>query len=277
MMKSGAVKKTALWVFFILFAFTQLFPLIWMVDFSFLTSGDFYSSSILKWPTDPQWQNYLNAWVDGKFVKYLLNSIIISGITILVTVFLSLSLAYAFTRMQWRLRSLFFTIILLGIMIPIHATLLPNFAIFKQLGLTDSYLGLILPYAAVNVPLGTFILSGFLRSIPTAIEESAVMDGCSIYRIVFQIIAPLTMPALVTIAVTTFLNCWNEFIMASTFLSTDRFKTLPFSVMNFAGQYSSDYGAQFAVMVLTSVPAILIYAIFNEQITKGVTAGAVKG
>lgn len=276
-MKSGTVKKTALWVFFILFAFTQLFPLIWMVDFSFLTSGDFYSSSILKWPTDPQWQNYLNAWVDGKFMKYLLNSIIISGITILVTVFLSLSLAYAFTRMQWRLRGLFFTIILLGIMIPIHATLLPNFAIFKQLGLTDSYLGLILPYAAVNVPLGTFILSGFLRSIPTAIEESAVMDGCGIYRIVFQIIAPLTMPALVTIAVTTFLNCWNEFIMASTFLSTDRFKTLPFSVMNFAGQYSSDYGAQFAVMVLTSVPAILIYAIFNEQITKGVTAGAVKG
>lgn len=276
-MKKNTVKKAALWVFFILFAFTQLFPLIWMVDFSFLTSGDFYSNSILKWPVEPQWANYLNAWVDGKFVKYLINSVIISGVTILVTVFLSLSLAYAFTRMQWRLRGLFFTIILLGIMIPIHATLLPNFAIFKQLGLTNSYLGLILPYAAVNVPLGTFILSGFLRSIPTAIEESAVMDGCSIYRIVFQIIAPLTMPALVTIAVTTFLNCWNEFIMASTFLSTDRFKTLPFSVMNFAGQYSSDYGAQFAVMVLTSVPAIIIYALFNEQITKGVTAGAVKG
>lgn len=270
-------KKILLWIFFILFALTQLFPLIWMIDFSFLDSNDFYSSSILKWPSSPVWQNYVNAWVDGKFTKYLFNSILVSVVTIALTVLLSLSLAYAFTRMQWRLRNVFFTIILLGIMIPIHATLLPNFAIFKQLGLTNSYLGLILPYAAVNVPLGTFILSGFLRSIPSAIEESAVMDGCSIYRIVFQIIMPLTMPALVTIAVTTFLNCWNEFIMASTFLSKDTFKTLPFSVMNFAGQYASDYGSQFAVMVLTSVPAIIIYALFNEQITKGVTAGAVKG
>jgi raffinose/stachyose/melibiose transport system permease protein len=269
--------KAILWIFFLIVAFGQLFPLVWMIDFSFNSSNDFFSSSILKWPSSPQWSNYVNAWVDGKFPRYLFNSVLVSGVTIILTVFLSLSLGYAFTRMQWKLRSFFFTVILLGIMIPIHATLLPNFAIFKAIGLTNSYLGLILPYTAVSVPLGTFILSGFLRSIPSAIEESAIMDGCSIYRIVFQIIMPLTMPALVTIAVTTFLNCWNEFIMASTFLSKDSLKTLPFSVMNFAGQYSSDYGSQFAVMVLTSIPAIIIYALFNEQITKGVTAGAVKG
>ncbi|WP_240415165.1 carbohydrate ABC transporter permease [Paenibacillus periandrae] len=269
--------KTMLWILFILVAFGQLFPLIWLFNYSLLNSSDFFSSSILKWPSQPEWQNYVNAWVDGKFPKYLFNSVLVSTVTILLTVFLSLSLAYAFTRMQWKMRSFFFTLILLGIMIPIHATLLPNFAIFKAIGLTNSYLGLIIPYTAVSVPLGTFILSGFLRSIPSAIEESAVMDGCSIYRIVFQIIMPLTMPALVTIAVTTFLTCWNEFIMAATFLSKDSLKTLPFSVMNFAGQYSSDYGSQFAVMVLTSIPAIIIYALFNEQITKGVTAGAVKG
>lgn len=272
-----ARKKTAIWIFFLIVAVGQLFPLIWLVDFSFNSSADFYSNSILKWPSSPQWQNYVNAWVDGKFLKYLFNSLFISVVTILLTVGLSLTLSYAFIRMQWRLRTLLYTILLLGIMIPIHATLLPNFAIFKELGLTDSYLGLILPYTAVSVPLGTFMLSGFLRSIPKELEESAVMDGCSIYRIVFQIIAPLLKPALVTVVVTTFLNCWNEFIMASTFLSKDALKTLPFSVMNFTGQYSSDYGSQFAVMVLTSIPAIIIYAIFNEQITKGVTAGAVKG
>ncbi len=269
--------KTALWAFFLLVAFIQLFPLIWLLDFSMLGSNDFFSANVLTWPKSPVWQNYVNAWVDGKFLKYLTNSVIVSTMTILLTVVMSLSLAYAFTRMQWKLRSVFYTVILLGIMIPIHATLLPNFAIFKMLGINDSYLGLILPYTAVSVPLSTFILTGFMRSIPSAIEESAVMDGCSIYRIVFQIVLPLTMPAIVTIAVTTFLSCWNEFIMAATFLSKDDLKTLPFSVMNFAGQYSSDYGSQFAVMVLTSVPAIIIYALFNEQITKGVTAGAVKG
>ncbi|GMK37464.1 ABC transporter permease [Paenibacillus sp. CCS19] len=272
-----ARNKTAIWIFFLIVAAGQLFPLIWLVDFSFNSSADFYSDSILKWPSSPQWQNYVNAWVDGKFLKYLGNSLLVSVVTIALTVVLSLTLSYAFIRMQWKLRSLFYTILLLGIMIPIHATLLPNFAIFKELGLTDTYLGLILPYTAVSVPLGTFMLSGFLRSIPKELEESALMDGCSIYRIVFQIIAPLLKPALVTVIVTTFLNCWNEFIMASTFLSKDALKTLPFSVMNFAGQYSSDYGSQFAVMVLTSIPAIIIYAVFNEQITKGVTAGAVKG
>lgn len=276
-MTANRTKKLVIWIIFILFGFTQLFPLIWMIDSSFLKSSDFFSSSILKWPAKPEWQNYVNAWVDGKIIKYSVNSILVTFFTILLTVFLSLCMAYAFTRMRWKLRNLFFTIILLGIMIPIYATLLPNFAILRELGLINSHLGLILPYTAFNVPFGTFILSGFIRSTPSAIEESAVIDGCSIYRILFQVITPLMMPAIVTIAITTFLGSWNEYILASTFLSSDTFKTLPFAVVNFAGQYSSDYGAQFAVMVLTSLPSIIIYAIFNEQITKGVTAGAVKG
>jgi raffinose/stachyose/melibiose transport system permease protein len=270
-------QKRLIWIFFFIIALLQLFPLIWLANFSIVDANGFFTDKILFWPDVPQWGNYVNAWVDGKFFKYMLNSLLVSGITIILTVLISVTLAYSFTRMRWKLRGFVYSVILLGIMIPIHATLLPNFAIFKELGLTNSYLGLIIPYTAVSVPLSTFILTGFMRSLPLAMEESAVMDGASIYRIVFQIIMPLTMPAIVTVAVTTFLTCWNEFIMAATFISNDKLKTLPFSVMNFAGQYSSDYGSQFAVMVLTSVPAIIIYAIFNEKITKGVTAGAVKG
>ncbi|QOS79420.1 carbohydrate ABC transporter permease [Paenibacillus sp. JNUCC31] len=269
--------KFGIWVFLSIIALLQLFPLIWLINNSFNTSADFYSEHILKWPLDPQWQNYVNAWVDGNMLKYMFNSVFVTSVTIVLTVILSLTLSYAFTRMQWKMRSFFFTIILLGIMIPIHATLLPNFVIFKWLGLTDSYLGLILPYTAVSVPFNMFILTGFLRSIPKEMEESAVIDGSGIYRIVFGIIAPLTKPAIVTVIITTFLNCWNEFIMASTFISNEALKTLPFSVMNFTGVYSSDYGSQFAVMVLTTIPAIVIYAFFNDQITKGVMEGAVKG
>jgi len=270
-------KRAFLWSFFLLVAGVQLFPLLWLIDFSLVDSSEFYSEKVLVWPETIKWENYMNAWVDGNFLRYLGNSILVSVVTILLTVVVSLSMAYAFTRMAWKWRTFFYAVILLGLMIPIHATLLPNFSIFKTLGLTDSYWGLILPYTAVSVPFATFVLTGFMRSIPGALEESAVMDGASIYRIVFQIILPLTMPAVVTVAVTTFLTCWNEFIMAYTFISNDNFKTLPFSVMNFAGQYASDYGSQFAVMVLTSIPAVIIYALFNEKITKGVTAGAVKG
>ncbi|MFD2879555.1 carbohydrate ABC transporter permease [Paenibacillus rhizoplanae] len=180
-------------MFFLIVALVQLFPLIWLIDFSFLSSNEFYSSSVLKWPSDPQWQNYINAWVDGKFLRYFINSVLVTSVTILLTVILSLTLGYAFTRMQWKLRPIFFTIILLGIMIPIHATLLPNFAIFKALGLTDSYLGLILPYTAVSVPLGTFILTGFMRSIPKSYGrvrcsrrreylQDCLPDHCTAYR-----------------------------------------------------------------------------------------------
>ncbi|WP_219836134.1 carbohydrate ABC transporter permease [Paenibacillus sp. R14(2021)] len=270
-------KRTALWIFFLLVACVQLFPLVWLTNFSLVESSEFFSEKVLVWPDSIKWDNYINAWVDGNFLHYLWNSVLVSAVTIVLTVVISISMAYAFTRMTWRWRPFFYAVILLGIMIPIHATLLPNFTIFKMLGLTNSYWGLILPYTSVSVPFSTFILTGFMRSIPIEIEESGVMDGASIYRIVFQIILPLTMPAVVTVTVTTFLTCWNEFIMAYTFISDEAFKTLPFSVMNFAGQYSSDYGSQFAVMVLTSIPAIVIYALFNEKITKGVMAGAVKG
>jgi raffinose/stachyose/melibiose transport system permease protein len=260
-----------------LVAFCQLFPLIWLFDFSLCKSGDLFASGILKWPNPPQFGNYVRAWVDGKFLQFLLNSVIVTGVTIIVTAFLALTLGYAFTRMQWKFKKIFLNLILLGMMIPIHATLLPNFIVFNKIGLNDSYLALILPYIAFSMPISIFIMTGFMESIPKSLEESAVLDGCGIYGVIFRIIAPITKPAIVSVAILTFLSSWNEFIMAVTYLSSDKFRTLPFSVMNFAGQYSSDYAIQFAVMALTALPALLVYILFNEQITKGVTAGAVKG
>jgi raffinose/stachyose/melibiose transport system permease protein len=260
-----------------IFAACQLFPLLWLFDFSLNKSGDLYVSGILKWPDPPQWQNYVVAWVKGQVGRYLINSVIVTTFTIIITVLLSITLAYAFTRMRWRLRGVVMSIMLLGMMIPIHATLLPNFFTFKALKMTDTYQGLIIPYIAVSLPMGIFLMSGFLKSVPAALEESAVIDGCGVYGIIFRIILPLTKPAIVTIAIMTFFNCWNEFIMAITYLSKNEFRTLPFSVLNFAGQYSSDYAKQYAVMALSALPAILVYFILNEQITKGVMVGAVKG
>jgi raffinose/stachyose/melibiose transport system permease protein len=279
-MKQNNVVEKRNWIaiaIMLVVAFGQLFPLVWLVDFSLNKSGDLFASGILKIPDPPQWQNYAKAWVDGKVPLYLLNSIIVNVITITIAVLLSMMMSYAFVRMKWKLRGVFLTIVLLGMMIPIHATLLPNFITFRLFGLLDTYQGLIIPYVAFSMPLGVFIMTGFLESIPRALEESAVIDGCNIFGIIFRIIFPITKPAIVTITVMTFLNTWNEFIMAVTYLSTETLRTLPFSVWNFAGQYASDYSAQFAVMTLTAIPAIIVYILLNEQITKGITLGAVKG
>jgi raffinose/stachyose/melibiose transport system permease protein len=273
------IKKSRILIYILLSvtAIGQLFPLVWLVNFSLLKSGDLFGSYILKWPTEPQWKNYVTAWVDGKIPRYFLNSIIVNGVSVSSTILLAVTMAYAFTRMRWKLRNLTLTFVLLGMMIPIHATLLPNYILFGKLGISDSYAGLIIPYVAFALPLAVFIMTGFLESIPRAIEESAVIDGCGIFRIIFQIILPLLKPAVATVAIMTFLNTWNEFIMASTYLSDDKFRTLPFAVYNFAGQYASNYSVQFAVMTVVAVPSLIFYVIFNKQITKGVADGALKG
>lgn len=259
------------------FAFMQLFPLIWMVDFSLLKDSDLFVSGILKWPAQPQWQNYISAWIQGHVAQYFLNSVIVNFTSIVVIGILSIMMGYAFTRMQWKLRYFTLTVILLGMMIPIHATLLPNFLIFKRIGLLNSYLGLILPYAAVSLPMGVFLMTGFMKSIPVSLEEAATIDGCGTYGIIFKIIVPLVKPAIVTVVIMSFFNSWNDFIMAFTYVSKNTYKTLPFSVYEFAGQYSSRYAVQFAVMTITALPALILYAFMNEQITKGVTVGALKG
>lgn len=269
--------KIVLIIISIIFSIGQLFPLVWLIDFSLNKSGDLFGSNILKWPSPPQFQNYKTAWVDGHIALYLMNSVIVNVASVGLTILFSVMMSYAFVRMEWKLKKALYSFVLLGLMIPIHATLLPNFLSFKAIGINDSYLALIIPYVAFALPMAIFILSGFMESVPRSIEEAAVIDGCGIFRIVFQVIFPIVKPAIVTVLILTFLSTWNEFIMAATFISSDFFRTLPFAVYNFAGQYASNYAVQFAVMTLVALPSLIIYIILNEQITKGVTAGALKG
>lgn len=269
--------KTILLILLGVFSIGQLFPLVWLVDFSLCKSGDVYGANILKIPSPPQYINYIVAWRDGKIPQYFINSVIVNFVSVFLVVLFSLMMGYAFVRMNWKWSNRVLTYVLLGLMIPIHATLLPNFVIFRQLNILDSYFALIIPYVAFSLPQAVFLMTGFIGSIPRALEESAIIDGCGIFRILFQIILPLSKPALVTVTVTTFLNTWNEFIMAATYLTSDRFRTLPFSVYNFAGQYASNYAVQFAVMTIVALPSLIVYIALNEQVTKGVTLGAVKG
>jgi raffinose/stachyose/melibiose transport system permease protein len=255
----------------------QIFPLIWLVDFSLCKSGDLFGSNILKLPSPPQWHNYITAWVDGKILRFLINSLVVNIASVTLTVLFALMMGYAFTRMEWKFKNKLLAFVLLGLMIPIHATLLPNFISFKALGIQDSYLALIIPYVAFSLPQAVFLMTGFMESIPKSLEESAVLDGCNIFKMIFYIIFPLTKPAIVTVVIMTFLNTWNEFIMAATYLSSNTYRTLPFAVYNFSGQYASNYSVQFSVMALVALPSLIIYIILNEQITNGITVGALKG
>lgn len=276
-MKSKKRSKIIISIVLIVFAIGDLFPLLWLFDFSLAKTPELFGSNILVFPKPPQWANYVTAWFDGQIPQYFWNSIIVNAATIALTAFFAVTMAYAFTRMRWKLRNVFFSMVLVGLMIPIHATLLPNYIIFNACKITNTYLGLIIPYVAVSLPQATFIMTGFMHSIPMSVEESAILDGCTTRQLMTKIIFPMVRPGMVTVVIMTFISTWNEFIMAATFISDNALRTLPYSVYNFAGQYSSDYAIQFAVMMLVALPSLLIYALLSDKITAGITDGALKG
>lgn len=275
--KEQNVKKIVLWIILIAVAVIQLFPLIWLIDFSLGSSNEMFTSGLLIIPEKIRWDNYVKAFVDGNFLHYLRNSVLINTLAVVFVVIISIMAAYACQRMQWKLNNFVKTLLLLGMMIPIHATLLPNYKIYNAIHMTDTIWALLIPYVAFSLPQGMFLMTGFIEAIPIELEEAAIIDGCGIYRILVQIIMPLLKPSIATVAIMTFLNNWNEFMMASTYLSTPTWKTLPFSVLEFTGEYSSNYAVQFAVMALTAAPAVIVYVILNKHITKGIAMGAVKG
>ena len=270
--------KAVMMLILILFSAVQMFPLIWLTNFSFATNTEiFSSSSLLIRPAAIRYDNYSKAFTDGNFMLYFRNSLLVNTLAVLLVLAISIMAAYACSRMRWKFSGLVKNILLLGMMIPIHATLLPNYVIYDALRVTDTMWALLIPYVAFSMPQGVFLVSGFMSSIPHEIEEAAIIDGCGIFEMIAVIITPMLKPSLVTVSIMTYLNNWNEFMMAMTYLRSKTWRTLPFSILEFTGQYMSNFGAQFAVMALTALPAVVVYIILNRHITKGVALGAVKG
>lgn len=163
--------KVILWVILILVAVIQLFPLIWLIDFSLGSSNEMFTNGLLIIPEKIRWDNYVKAFVDGNFLHYLRNSILINTLAVLLVVIISIMVAYACQRMNWKLNGFVKTLLLLGMMIPIHATLLPNYKIYNMLHLTDTIWALLIPYVAFSLPQGMFLMTGFIQSVPKELEE----------------------------------------------------------------------------------------------------------
>ncbi|RJE88570.1 carbohydrate ABC transporter permease [Paenibacillus sp. 1011MAR3C5] len=270
-------RRAGAWIFMSILVVTQLYPLVWLLLYSFKTSSEIVSGQFFALPKRFMWENYVDAFTSGNYLKYIGNSIWVTGITLILTIVLSGMVSYAITRFKWRYGNIVMLVFMVGIMIPIQSTLLPLMVIFKNMNILNTHASIIIPYVAFSIPLAVFILSGFLRGIPHEIEESAMIDGASIYRIFFSIVLPITVPPIMTVTILTFISIWNEYIIAATFLSADSLKTLPFGVNSFVGQYTANYGSIGAYLVLGALPVITFYFILSDKITKGMVAGAVKG
>ena len=162
-------------------------------------------------------------------------------VSVVFTVLFASLVTFAITRMRWKGRSLVLGLFMVGLMIPVHSTLIPLFSLFLKLNLTDHPLSVILSYIAFNMPITIMILLGFYYSLPREVEEAAVMDGCSVNRIFFRIVLPMTASVIATTAIINMIYDWNEFIFVNTFISSDAYKTLTVGVQNFIGQYTTDW------------------------------------
>ncbi|MFS0724646.1 carbohydrate ABC transporter permease [Paenibacillus sp. 1P07SE] len=272
------LKHTVPHVFLMGYLLVILYPFLFVLFSSVKTSNQEIAANPFGWPSAIQWDNYVNAWVNAKISTYFFNSLYIGVLSACLSILFAAMLAFAISRMRYhRTSALLFQLVLLGMLIPNNALLLPIYGMMRQLDILDTHLALIVPYTANAIPFTVIILTAFMRSLPGEIEEAAVMDGLRPAGLFAKIILPLTIPAIVTIFIINFLGNWNEFLLANYFLSDDALKTLPVGMVGFRDAYNTNYAQMSAGIVFSVLPVMIIYAILQEKIIEGVTAGSVKG
>ena len=274
--KKVRVSTIIIYAFLGLMVILYIAPLLWIIIASLKVRKEIISDPF-GLPEIPQWENFSFAWVKGKMGRSMLNSFIVCTITLLLTMFIGSMAGFAIGRMKWKLSGLAMLYIMIGLMVPIHCVLIPLYVRFSNMKLTNSLLGLVIPYVTFSLPVSVFIMSGFFRSIPNELMEAACIDGCSIYRMFFRIALPLSRTGLFVTGLMTFINNWNELLLAMIFLMDDIKKTMPVSLTRFVSPYETNYPQMFAAIVIAIIPSIVVYSMFSNQIVDGLTTGAVKG
>ncbi len=255
-----------------------LFPLYWLITFSLKENTEIFSGNILGLPGKWLWSNYAQAWGDGgKISLYLRNSVIVTGTTLLLTSFFGFMLSYGLLRMRWKGQHAATLYVLMGLMIPVHAALLPLLEIEKSLKIVGTFWGMIIPYTAFNIPMTLMIISGFITSIPMEMEEAAYIDGSGVYRTAFTIILPMMVPAMVTSCIFVFLQVWNELLMASVFATVEDIRVLTVGITQMQGQHQTDWGPIGAALFIATLPTLILYMCMSSKVQKSLIAGAVKG
>lgn len=251
-------------------------PFLFMVMTSFKSQQESFSSSVWALPEALDLVNYESV-LSGPFLTYFKNSVMVVVISVILIMLIASMAAFAFARMRFRFNEAIFGLIVAGMIVPIHITLVPIYLMTRQIGLYDSQFALVGPYVATSLPISVFILTEFMRQIPKELEEAARLDGCGPFAIFFKVFLPLSGPGLSTIAIYNGIMLWNEFIFAYVLTSSTGTRTLPLAIWDYQGQYTSNIPAILTVVTLTSLPLVVAYAFGQEKIVKGMMAGSLKG
>jgi raffinose/stachyose/melibiose transport system permease protein len=269
-----SVPTAAKYIVLSAFAVLALYPFIWVLISSLKTDPEIFGSPF-SLPSAYQFGNFYTAWVVAKIGDYFGNSVFYTAVSVFFILLFSSMVAYVITRVeQFRFLHRYFT---LGIMIPVHAVLIPTFVLLKTFGMYNTRIGFICILISSQLSLSVFILSGYMKNVPKELDEAALIDGCGFAQTFITIILPISKPGLATVGTLTLLNCWNEYLYAYIMLANAAIKTITQGVFSMQGQYVTNYAYMCAGLVIAIVPVMLFYVIFQEQIMEGIMAGAIKG
>jgi multiple sugar transport system permease protein len=274
------VKKKAgplFYVALVLFVFCVMFPFLWILLASIKPLSELFGDRAFDWfASNPTYSHYISVFTEYPFLKYLWNSTIVAGITTAYTVFVAAFAAYAIARLEFKGKTLFLGVVLSVSMFPQIATISPIYLFLRNIGLTNSYLGLIIPYTTFALPLSIWLLVTFFRKIPFDLEEAARIDGASRMQTYFKVVLPLAVPGVFTTAILVFIAAWNEFLFSLTINTDESFKTVPVGIAMFRGQYTIPWGEISAATVIVTVPLVVLVLLFQRRIVAGLTSGSVK-
>lgn len=260
----------------IIFSITCIFPAIWLIYSSMKDKTEFYNNPI-SLPESLNVENYVSILSGSNFLKWLFNSSRTSVISLFFVLLIGFTIGYILSRYRFKGRNVLYAYFLVGMLIPVHALMVPMYVMFSRLGLNDHWYTLILPYTALSLPIAVFLTESYIKSIPMEVEEAAAIDGCSKLRTMYTIVMPMCRPILITIGIIQFFYIWNEFTFSLILIDSQELMTIPVGLTLFKGQYTTDYPRMMTAMVLAILPTMVIYFVFSKQIIKGMVAGSVKG
>ena len=273
----GFLSLTVTQLILIAWAIMVIFPFIWMIYSSFKTNNEIFGS---PWglPTSLNWANFVSAWTTASIGEYFVNSIIVVGFSLVITLLLSAMTAYVLARYDFFGRQLIYYSFILGIAFPVFLAIVPLFFVVQGLGLLGTYPGLILVYVAYSLPFSVFFLTSFFRTLPTEIAESGLIDGCSHFGVFFRLMLPLASPGLISIGIMNFLGMWNQYLLPLV-LNPDPTKAVlaqGLAALAINQGYRGNWGQLFAGLTIAMMPILIVYATLQNRLQAGLTVGAIK-
>lgn len=254
----------------------MIYPFLYMLSTSFKSRSLVLDEPLKLIPADPTFANYVTALSANHFGRYFLNSALVAIVSTALIVLVSSMMAYAFTRFDFPGKRALFIAIIVGLTIPTMMLIIPQFLLARDLHLLNSLQGLVPFYVGTALGFNTFLLTGFFETIPRELDEAMLVDGASAWRRYWNLVLPLSRPALATCAIFAFLGTWDEYAWALTTLNDTEVRTLPIAIALFQGQHSTSWGLVFAASMIAIVPVLVVYIVFQRHFVAGLAAGAVK-